>query len=117
MKRYYDYETEEIYDENQLSAFWLQSERLDHPDYDKWLADATGPNGTLEEIAPDYEIERLRKWAANEMSAQSNLSYETILEWLQENNVYGTWTMYEINHRPVNTGDLLGIIEEEYSYD
>ena len=117
MKRYYDYESEEIYDENQLYAFWLQSEKLDHPDYNKWLADATGANGTLEEIAPESEIERLRKWAANEMATQSNLSYETILEWLRENNVYETWSMYDINHRPVNTDELLEIIEEEYSYD
>ena len=114
MRKYYDTESNEIYTEDQLSAFWFQSERLDNPDFDKWLAKATGKNGTLELIAPDYEIENLRRWAAKEIARNSDIPYDDILECLRENNVFGTRTMYEINNRPVDLDELQEIIEEQY---
>lgn len=66
-----------------------------------------------EKIAPEYEINNLRKWTATKIAAKSNLKYEDILKWLQENNVHGNWTMYEILNRPVNIDEIMEIIEEE----
>lgn len=47
MRKYYDTDTNEIVTDEQLEAFWWQSDRLDCPDYNEWLAKATGENGTL----------------------------------------------------------------------
>lgn len=51
-KVYYDIQTEEYYNEDQISAFWAQTEQFDYPDYELWLAEATGPNGILSEFTP-----------------------------------------------------------------
>ena len=113
MKKYYDIENEEILTEDQLYAFWVQSDKLDYPDFKIWLANATGKNGTLEEIAPDYEIENLRRWDATKMAASTNLKYEDILEVLRKYKVHGTWTMYEIYNRPVDIDELTEMVEQE----
>lgn len=116
MKKYYDIESEEIFTEDQIYAFWVQSEKLDFPDFEKWLKEVTGPNGTLEEIAPEYEIENFRKWTAIRIAAQSEMKYEDILKVLRKNNVHGNWTMYEIYNRPVDMDELREMVEQELSW-
>ena len=73
----------------------------------------TGSNGTLEEIAPDYEIENLRRWTATKIAAQSEMKYEDILGVLQKYNVHGNWTVWEIHNRPVDVDELHEMVEEE----
>ena len=116
MKKYYDTVSEEVFTEEQLSAFWWQSKRLDYPDYNQWLAEATGKNGTLEKIASDYEIENLRRWTATKIAAQSEMKYEDILEVLQKYNVHGNWTMWEIYNRPVGVDELQEMVEQELGW-
>lgn len=49
---FYDTESEEYFDEDQISAFWEQDAKLDFPNYELWLREVTGSNGTLEERTP-----------------------------------------------------------------
>lgn len=70
-------------------------------------------NGSLEEIAPNYEIENRRKWTATKIAAQSEMKYEDILNVLQKYNVHGNWTMYEINNRPTDIDELQEMVEQE----
>lgn len=115
MRKFYDLEHEEIFTEDQLSAFYAQREG-DHelyPTFESWLKEITGKNGTLEEIASDYEIDNKRKWTATKIAAQTDLDYEEILEVLRKWNVHGTETMYEIVNRPVDVDELAECVEQE----
>lgn len=70
-------------------------------------------NSYGELIAPDYEIENIRKWAALRISTGSEFKYEDILDVLRKYNVYGSWTMYEIINRPTDIDELQKLVEQE----
>lgn len=65
-----------------------------------------------EEIAPEHEIDNLRKWTALKIQAKTLMKYNDILDILRRNNVHGNWTMYEIIHRPADIDELVELIEE-----
>ena len=115
MRKFYDVEHDEIFTEEQLSAFYAKGEgdRELYPTFEIWLREITGQNGTLEEIAPEYEIDNKRKWTATKIAAQTDLNYEEILEVLRKWNVHGNWTKWEINHRPVDIDELAECVEQE----
>lgn len=115
MRKFYDTVSEEIFTEEQLSAFYAQGEgdRELYPTFESWLQEITGKNGTLEEIAPDSEINRLRKSVARDIARDTDLDYDQILEIMNNWNVFGTWTIWEINHRPVDVDELSEIILEQ----
>ena len=50
--KFWDPEHDEVYTEEQLSAFYSQGEgdRELFPTYESWLKEITGPNGTLCEV-------------------------------------------------------------------
>ena len=73
-------------------------------------------NGSLEEIAPDFEIENRRRWTATKIAAQSEMEYADILEVLRKYNVHGNWTMYEICNRPVDYDELQEMVEQELGW-
>lgn len=114
MRKFYDIVCEEIFTEDQLSAFYTQGEgdRELYPTFKIWLREITGKNGTLEEIAPDSEINRLRKSVARDIARDTDLDYDQILETLNNWNVFGTWTIWEINHRPVDIEELTEMVTE-----
>lgn len=113
MRKFYDTVSEEIFTEDQLSAFYAQGEGDRYPTFEIWLREITGKNGTLEEIAPDSEINRLRKSVARDIARDTDLDYDQILEIMNNWNVFGTWTIWEINHRLVDVDELSEIILEQ----
>lgn len=116
MKRYRDIWNETTYTEDELrKEFDLLKANgdTDAENFGQYLNNCLGKNGSLEEIASDYEINNRRRWAATRIAAQSEMKYEDILNVLQKYNVYGNWTMYEINNRPTDIDELQEIVEEE----
>ena len=124
MKKYYDVEEGKIWTEDELreehkqllSEVWTEEEKEIYSDFKYWLQCATDKNGSLEEIAPDWDIENKRKWTALRIAAQSDMKYEDIFEVLCKWNVHGTWTMWEINHRPVDIDELQEMVETELGW-
>lgn len=118
MRKFKD-ETEKIYTENELRKEFEDLKRngeTDAENFGQYLNNCLGKNGSLEEIAPDYEIENKRKWTAVKIAAQSDIEYEKILEILRKWNVHGTQTMYEIYNRPVDIDELQECIEQELGW-
>jgi len=115
MRKFYNAEHDEIFTEEQLSAFYAHGEgdRELYPTFEIWLREITGKNGTIEEIAPEHEIDNKRKWTATKIAAQTDFDYEEILEVLRKWNVHGTETMWEINHRPVDIDDIAECVVQE----
>lgn len=113
VKKYYDTESEEVFTEDQIYAFWVQSEKLDFPDFEKWLKEVTGPNGTLKEMPSDWELENKRRWTAVKVAANTGYDYLKVLEILREINAHGNWTAEEIASRPVDIEEMSEIVSEE----
>ena len=119
MKKYWDYEHNKTITEPELKAEYetlRKNGETEQPDFASYEKEVTGKNGTLELIAPDYEIENLRKWTAVKIAAQSEAKYEDILAVLRKYNVHGNWTMYEINNRPVDIDEMQEMVEQELGY-
>lgn len=119
MKKYIDYEHNTIITEQELKAEYetlRKNGETKQPDFTSYEKEVASKNGTLELIAPDYEIENLRKWTAVKIAAQSEAKYEDVLEVLRKYNVHGNWTMYEINNRPVDIDELQEMVEQELGY-
>ena len=114
MKRYYDYNTEEVYTEDELYAFWVQESQLDYPDFKKWLEEAFGKNGTLEKIADDWDIDNKRKWTALKIAPMINRTYEDTLKALRELKVHDNWTEEDILTRPTDCNELAEIVDEYF---
>lgn len=117
--KYYDIDHDKIYTEDELRADYENRKRNgeleDFYDTFEYYLECcmTRNNGSLEEIAPDYEIENKRKWTATKIAAQSDMKYEDILNVLRKWNVHGTWTTWEINNRPTDYDELQEMVEEE----
>lgn len=123
MKKYYNVDHDKIYTENELrkehrrllAEDFSEIEKEIYSDFNYWLHCCLDKNGSLEEIAPEYEIENKRKWTALKIATQTDLDYEKILEILRKWNVHGTQTMWEIINRPVDIDELAEMVEQELS--
>ena len=119
MKKYYDIDHDKVYTEDELKTDYetrrSNGELEDFYDTFECYLEAcmTRNNGSLEEIAPDYEIENKRRWTAVKIAAQSDMKYENILNVLQKWNVHGTWTMWELSNRPTDYDELQEMVEQE----
>ena len=82
---------------------------VDFPDFINHCLLVNG--GDLEEIAPDWMIERLRRAVANDLACKE-MEYSDILEYFQSAGIFGTWTVYEINNRPVDLEEIRELAEE-----
>ena len=69
-------------------------------------------NGTLEEIAQDWAINRMQRSVSNEIAC-AEIPYEKALEVIQKYNMFGNWTTYEINNRPVDVDEIRELVEQE----
>lgn len=121
MNKYYDVDHDKIYTEDELRADYEQRksarELADFYDTFEYYLEScmTKNNGSLELIAPDYEIENKRRWTATIISTQIEMNYDDVLEILHKYNVHGTWTMWEICNRPTDYDELREMIENELS--
>ena len=121
MRKFYDLEHDRVWTEDELQKEYKRLLAEDFTDEEKeiysefnyWLQCCTGKNGSLDEIAPEYEIDNKRKWTATKIATQTDLDYEEILEVLRKWNVHGTETMYEIVNRPVDVDELAECVEQE----
>jgi len=66
-----------------------------------------------EKTAPRWMINSLRRSVAKDMISE-DLTYGMILDWMETNDVFGNWTVYEMNNRPVNVDDLCEYCAEYY---
>jgi hypothetical protein len=119
MKKYYDVDHDKIWTEEELRKDYGQRKRNGeledfYDTFEYYLESCmTRNNGSLEPIAPDYEIENRRRWTATKIATNSDMKYEDILNVLRKYNVHGTWSMYEIINRPVDYDELQEMVEEE----
>lgn len=110
MKRYRDFETDEILTTADLEAEYLRlkaNNNTEAENFGEYLSNCL--EGTLEEIAPDHAIERLRKSVAKDLATRET-PYEEILEKLNEYGFFSNWTIWEINNRPVDLREIEDII-------
>lgn len=122
-KKFYDVDHDKIHTEDELREDYETRKRngdIDPTIYDTFEyylnACLTVNNGSLEEIAPDSEIENKRRWTATKIAANSEMDFEDILEVLQKYNVHGTWTMWEICNRPTDYEELQEWVEMELGW-
>lgn len=119
MKKYYDIDHDKVYTEDELRTDYETRKRNGeleeiYDTFEYYLeACMTRNNGSLEEIAPDTEIENKRRWTATKISSQSDMKYEDVLKVLRKWNVHGTWTKWEINNRPTDYDELQEMVEQE----
>lgn len=119
MNRYRNIENDEVLTEDELREEYETRKRNgDLEDYydtfGYWLnCCMTYNNGSLEKIAPNYEINRLQRGVAMEIACGDEIPYGEVLEILQQYNCFGNWTEYELNHRPVDVEELREMVYEE----
>ena len=121
MRKFYDLEHDRVWTEDELqkehkrllAEDFTDEEKEIYSEFNYWLQCCTGKNGSLDEIAPEYEIDNKRKWTATKIATQTDLDYEEILEVLRKWNVHGNWTKWEINHRLVDIEELAELVAEE----
>lgn len=121
MKKYWDVDHEKLWTEDELRKEYdnlkANGELEEYYEtFEYYLNACLDKNGSLVLVAPDSEIEKLRKNTAMEIAAQSDMKYEDILNVLQKYNVHGTWTMWEINHRPRDIDELQEMVEQELGW-
>ena len=119
MRKFYDVDHDKIYTEDELRADYEDRKRNGEIEdfYDTFEcyleACMTRNNGSLEEIAPDYEIENKRRWTAMKLSVMTGYFYDDILNVLHRLNIHGNWSAWEIANRPVDLDELAELIMEE----
>lgn len=124
MRKFYDIDHDKVWTEDELrkehkrliAEDFTEDEKEIYSDFDYWLQCCTDKNGSLDEIAPEYEIDNKRKWTALTIAAQTDLDYEDVLKVLRKWNVHGTQTMWEIINRPVDIEELAECVEKELLY-
>lgn len=55
-------------------------------------------------------VERLRRSVARDLEMQYGLDYEETLTWLQQVSVFGNWTEWELQNRPVDLTELADLL-------
>ena len=51
-------------------------------------------------------VERLRRSVARDLELEYGLNYEEALTWMQQVGVFGNWTEWELQNRPVDLAEL-----------
>ena len=69
-------------------------------------------NGSLEKIAEDWAINRLRRAVAWDIIAATEIDAQKVIDWMEDNDVFGNWTAWEIDHRPVDVKELIECAEQ-----
>lgn len=61
----------------------------------------------------EYRKREQRCMVARDLSNEIGLDYNWILQKLEEWKAFDTWSMWELNHRPVNLEELADLLYEE----
>ena len=115
MRKYLDIETDKIITEDQLRDEFetlRKANETDAENFGQYLNNCLDKNGTLEKIADEVWIKRLQRDVARDIAC-AEMPYEKCLDVLQKKNVFGNWTAYEINHRPVDVDAIIEMVEQE----
>jgi len=111
MTRYHDVDRDVVITEDELRAEYENKVANGETEYDSFPvyreACMTYNNGSLEKIAEDWEINRLRREIAWEIVAETEIEPKKVLDWMESNEVFGNWTAWEIGHRPVDIMELI----------
>ena len=113
MKKYRDENGTVITEAELLDEFrkLTKSGETDAESFETYVRNCLDKNGTLEEVAPSWMINRLQRNVANDLACYE-MPYGKCLEILQNYNVFGNWTAYEINNRPVDLDGISEMIQE-----
>lgn len=115
MKRYLCIDNDMIYGEDEIRRDYEQLVKagMEHGTFEYYLECClTRNNGSLEPIADDYELERLRRDVASDIACDE-MPYEKVLEVLQKLDVFGNWSRWELTNRPVNIDEVTEIVAEQ----
>ena len=55
-------------------------------------------------------VERLRRSVARDLELEYGLDYKETLTWLQQVGVFGNWTEWELQNRPVDLAELADLL-------
>ena len=67
---------------------------------------------TGERVAEPWMIHRLQRSVANDIACE-DMPYGKCIEVIQKYNMFGNWSTYEINHRPVDIDEVSEMVEQE----
>lgn len=118
-KKYWDIDHEKLYTESELKTDYEQ--RLKDGDIDAEIYDTfeyylnaclTINNGSLEPVADDVWIKKLRRDVASDIACDE-MAYGDVLEVLDKLDMFGNWSTYEINNRPVDVDSISEIVAQE----
>lgn len=112
MTRYHDVDRDMVVTEDELRREYEEKVANGEADeYDSFPiyreACMVYNNGSLEKIAEDWKINRLRREIAWEIVAETEIEPKKVLDWMESNEVFGNWTAWEISHRPVDIMELV----------
>lgn len=57
-------------------------------------------------------LEIMRRSVARDLELEYGLEYNEALCWMQDNDVFGSWSAEELQSRPVDLAELAGCIED-----
>lgn len=61
----------------------------------------------------DYRRREMRITVAQDLSKMLGYDFNTVLKLLEFHKVFGNWSLWELNHRPVNIEELAELVAEE----
>lgn len=119
MKKFWDVDHEKVWTEDELRNDYQSLKAtgdIDPEIYDTFEyylnSCLVENNGSLMPVAEDWMINRLRRDVASDIACDE-MPYEKCLEIIQKYNMFGNWSTYEINHRPVDIDSISETIEQE----
>jgi len=120
MIRYHNIDNDTVITEEELRDEYEEKvANGEADDYDNFMAYREAcmiyNNGSLEKIADDWEINRLRRAVAWDIISATEIDAQKVMDWMEDNDVFGNWTAWEINHRPVDVEELIECAEQMLS--
>lgn len=117
MKKYWDIDLERIWTEDELLNRYEEAKSDGYIPHITDFADflrhcMVENNGSLELIADDWAIERVRKAVASDIACDE-MPYDECLKVLQTMEAFGNWTAYELERRPINSDVYAEMVARE----
>ena len=118
MKKYWDVDHERLLTEDEIREDYVSLKAtgdIDPEIYDSfeyYLNSCLDKNGSLVPVADDWMIHRLQRDVASDIACDE-MPYGKCVEILQKYNMFGNWTAYEINNRPVDLDEISEMVAQE----
>ena len=120
MKKFWDIDHEKVLTEDELRQDYESLKRTGDIDpeiystFEYYLESCMiHNNGSLQPVADDWKINRVRKAVAWDIVAATELKYEDVINILVNKNIFDEWSEYELDHRPVDVDSLTEMVETE----